>query len=742
MIKSISIQGYKSFHPTQAVTIPIAVDKQQPVFFYGLNGAGKTAIGEVIEGRAAGDARFQNCRVEVTQGGPFRYMVYNHHFVQKVIGEAEGMPGIFTLGELDTTTLREIEDKERQLREIAEEREAIAQDNLRLQPLIDTAHKAALDEVWTVYQAHDGGTFDEFLNTYGRGKQKFFDDLWRYRTDDTEVLDTLETLAQRLSDVSGTEERKSTFKFSLDEFEAIGSDPLWNERIEISGDSRLAPLIEKLENSDWVSSGRKYVQEDQCPFCQEDLPSDFIDELSKIFDGDRQAKITSIQAKLDRYVAAADTLEDQVKDALDEPLSSQTSLAGAWHVVSTQLTSNISKMRWKLDHPSDGVVIEALTLIPLQDALAALNARIETFNDRIRNREAERQAIKEMFWKVMCRDRAGAYKTYHAMLEPLKKQKGDNLTKELAAEIKHKEIGARLAELRKNQEGVGASVEAINARLKSLGIQAFSIALKDNESSLYRLQRPNNEGGDTQTLSEGEKTLISFLYFMELLKGAPERGQQVVQGQTIVVIDDPISSLSHNYVYDIATIICAELIKPPGGPKVRQIIVLTHSLFFLHELVGQVAVRDLAKVANYCQLFRVVKGEHSKVVPLVARDFANDYDALWQVIRDAKDDLVPQQVVPNTMRCILETFFAFTGKTQQIEDILLEMSNADRSFVPLARYLNRGSHKDAVNQVGVDWSMFNLDYYLDKLEKVFIAAGHPEHFNMKMGLRDNQAAAA
>ncbi|MBD9437344.1 AAA family ATPase [Pseudoxanthomonas sp. PXM03] len=742
MIKSISIQGYKSFHPTQAVTIPIAVDKQQPVFIYGLNGAGKTAIGEVIDGRASGDARFQHCKVEATQGGPFRYMVYNHHFVQRVIGEAEGMPGIFTLGELDTAVLREIEDKERQLGEIGAEREAITQDNLRLQPLIDTASKAALEEVWTVYQDHDGGTFDEFITGYGRGKQKFFDDLWRYRTDDTEVLDTLEVLAQRLSDVSGTEERKSTFQFSMGDLEPIGSDPVWKVPIEISGDSRLAPLIERLGNADWVGTGRPYMRDDQCPFCQEGLPADFTGELAKLLDGDRQTKIDGLQAKVDRYVAAAEVLEAQVKAAMDEPLSTQTSLKGAWHVVHVGLISNIVSMRAKLARPSDAVVIDALHLMPLRDALTALNARIETFNERILNREAERQAIKEMFWKVMCRDRAGAYKTYHTMLEPLTKRKSDNWTKEMAADIKQKELGARLTKLRQNQEGVGASVEAINARLKSLGIQSFSIALKDNESNLYRLQRPNNEGSDPHTLSEGEKTLISFLYFIELLKGASERGQRVVQGQTIVVIDDPISSLSHNYVYDIATIICAELIKPPGGRKVRQIIVLTHSLFFLHELVGQVAVRDLAKAANHCQLFRVVKGEHSKVVPLLARDFANDYDALWQVIRDAKDGNVPQQVVPNTMRCILETFFAFTGKTKQIEDILLEMSNADRTFVPLARYLNRGSHKDAVNQVGVDWSMFNLDYYLDKLEKVFVAAGHDEHFGMKMGQGDNQATAA
>lgn len=277
---------------------------------------------------------------------------------------------------------------------------------------------------------------------------------------------------------------------------------------------------------------------------------------------------------------------------------------------------------------------------------------------------------------------------------------------------------------------------SINERLKALGIDSFSIARKPGEGSLYCLERPAHGESSAQSLSEGEKTLISFLYFIELLKGSREQGAAVDIGRTIVVIDDPVSSLSHNFVYDIASMICHELIKPPGGQKLRQIIVLTHNLFFLHELVYQIAGRNLAKAGDKCQLMRVVKSEHSHVVPMDARDFANDYDALWHVMQDAKAGLVRIQVVPNTMRCILENFFAFTGNTKQFEEILQQLSAEDGAFRPLEHFLNRGSHRDETNIAHVDWSQFDIAYYLAKLEAVFQAAGHPDHYRLKMGLTE------
>ncbi|MCQ9617930.1 AAA family ATPase [Paenalcaligenes niemegkensis] len=241
MIKNIVIQGYKSFHPISPVTISLETATQKPVFFYGLNGAGKTAIGEVIHGRSIDDAKFHACRVETTQGGPFRYVVYNHHFVHSMISEAEGMPGIFTIGKLDTETQQQIEEHERLLQETRGVRETAQREITRINNELATALNDAKEEVWTVYKAHDKGTFDSFLTGYGRGVQKYFDDLRKFETPNDEALDNLDNLAKRLTDISGDEMSKGTHQLGLDMFLTIEEDTIWQERVEVSGESRLAP---------------------------------------------------------------------------------------------------------------------------------------------------------------------------------------------------------------------------------------------------------------------------------------------------------------------------------------------------------------------------------------------------------------------------------------------------------------------------------------------------------------------
>lgn len=736
MIKSITIPNYKSFDAVPPKPIVLDVANQKPVFFYGRNGAGKTAIGEVICGCAAEDALFRNCKVDVTQGGPFRFHVYNHNFIRQVIGEPAGMPGIFTIGELDTATQKTIEEQEALLQAIDAERLAIQSDLDSLDAQLTTALTTAREEVWTAYKAQDKGVFDAFITGYGRDKQKFFDDLRTYETADDAVLADLAMLEKRLRDVSGTETAKATHQVALGTFAPVENDTIWKQRIEVSGKSRLAPLIEKLGNGDWVSQGCAYVHDDQCPFCQQGLPHDFTAELTRLLDGDRQAKIDSIAGHIRNYDAALQALEAAMAPPLGEPFSSETDLQSAWEAVHAKLKSNLTTMRLKQQKPGEAVDLAETDVEPLRVAMAKLNTRINEFNQRIRDRAGERDAVKKLFWQNMCRSKVTVYRTYDTVTAPLRAKRATAETDGRDAATRRTACINALADLRKRQEGVDASVDAINERLGNLGIDSFTIAKKDGTGSLYCLKRPHQDESNTESLSEGEKTLISFLYFMELLKGSAQQGAVVDVRKTIVVIDDPISSLSHNFVYDVATIICQELIRPPGGQQVRQVIVLTHSLFFLHELTYQLGGSNLEKAADKCQLLRVVKGTHSQVETMNARDFANDYDALWQIIRDAQKGIVPTLVVPNTMRCILESFFAFTGAHGQFEDILKRLSDGDATFKPLERYLNRGAHRDSVNAMNIDWGQFSTDYYLTKLQAVFTEAGYPEHYRMKMGLPD------
>ncbi|AST67247.1 hypothetical protein BFG07_00105 [Kosakonia cowanii] len=63
-----------------------------------------------------------------------------------------------------------------------------------------------------------------------------------------------------------------------------------------------------------------------------------------------------------------------------------------------------------------------------------------------------------------------------------------------------------------------------------------------------------------KTLSEGEKTLITFLYFLELCDGRLDSDNEDNK-EKLIVIDDPISSLSHDYIYEISSLIHHRIIK-------------------------------------------------------------------------------------------------------------------------------------------------------------------------------------
>ncbi|MFD2879946.1 AAA family ATPase [Paenibacillus rhizoplanae] len=56
------------------------------------------------------------------------------------------------------------------------------------------------------------------------------------------------------------------------------------------------------------------------------------------------------------------------------------------------------------------------------------------------------------------------------------------------------------------------------------------------------------DGKDAKdTLSEGEKTFITFLYFYQLLKGSNDISE--IMTDKVVVIDDPISILDSSVLF-------------------------------------------------------------------------------------------------------------------------------------------------------------------------------------------------
>lgn len=732
MLKKISISNYKSFHPTEAVEIEFDTSTRKPVFFYGLNGAGKSSIGEVIHGWGEKSQDFAHCAVETAGQGAYRPVVYNSDFVERVIGSVAGMPGIFTLGELDTQSQKKIEEIKPKIAVIEARREELKELTESVTKSLTAAKETALAEVWKAHTAHSGGELQLLMQGYGNSKQKFFDALKTIQVAEDEKLDTIENLKKRLAEASGTEPQKSTLSLNIQGFQAIEQDAIWQERIAVSGQSKLAPLIEKWGNSDWVNKGREFAHDPECPFCQQAMPHDLLAEFSKLLDGDRQEKIDHIQSLAQRYETAISALDTSFNQALQEPIANEDpELTSVWSALKLAFQSNLTAMKAKLEKPSEPAIIAESNLSDLRDKIAVINQQISAFNQRISDRDAEKRRIKAEFWKILRRDRAAAFSTYDAMTAPLLNQKAEHEKEDRKLESQLEALNAMLTGLRQKQTGVDAAIIAINRRLSNMGISAFSIARKSDQESLYCLKRQGQNSGELKSLSEGEKTLISFLYYMELLKGSVKEGEMFPLDKTIVVIDDPISSLSVNYVFDIAAVICKELIAPTGGQKVRQVIALTHNLFFLHELMKQLSATDKN---NKCQLFRVTKNPHTQVSPMKSSDLMNDYDALWFILREARDQQLPAHIVPNTMRCILEHFFSFNNKGEEFKAALGRMEQQDSQFVALARFLDRGSHKDGINFSVMDYADYDLTYYLEKFKIVFDEAGFPQHYEARMGV--------
>ena len=266
--------------------------------------------------------------------------------------------------------------------------------------------------------------------------------------------------------------------------------------------------------------------------------------------------------------------------------------------------------------------------------------------------------------------------------------------------------------------GIDSALDAINNRLKSIGLDSLEL-VKHNDGT-YCIHRGGETDGIYHSLSEGEKTLITLVYFIELVKGDINKdGCTTPKNEKTIVIDDPISSLSSNYIYDVATMIHKDIFEENYG----QSIILTHNLFFYHELLKQSESNKFEKLYD---LYRVKKDEYSNIHSLGKDEIKNDYELYWLAIKSFNETDVWSPLIPNAMRNILEHYFSFVHKNDKLHKVMSELEKTDHQFKVLYRYLNRSSHSDAINIS--DFSIGDSQRFMDIFKKIFKETGDEEHY--------------
>lgn len=188
----------------------------------------------------------------------------------------------------------------------------------------------------------------------------------------------------------------------------------------------------------------------------------------------------------------------------------------------------------------------------------------------------------------------------------------------------------------------------------------------------------------------------------------------------IVVIDDPISSLSHIYIFNIGRLIHNEFLRTE---KYEQIFVLTHSLYFFYELTN---TNHTQREATQ-KLFRLSKNASGSFFEKMKyEEIQNDYQAYWLIVKDKGQ---APALIANCMRNIIEYFFNFVEKLD-FPQVFQKPEMQEIRFLAFNRYMNRESHSKGQNIF--DIKEFDYDSFRDAFKKVFEIEGYIEHYEKMM----------
>ncbi|MCB0490641.1 MAG: AAA family ATPase, partial [Cyclobacteriaceae bacterium] len=554
---------------------------------YGLNGTGKSTISNFLY--EPHDLAFAQCRKTPEQSAPI--LVYNQKFIRDNFFVADSLKGIFSLSKENAAAEQKIAEATKKQSELEQSLQSKRSAKEHVNHEFLEQKQNAVEEVWNIKKTYTGGdrVLEYCLEGLKGQKEKLFAHLQGITKPTEEPDKTIQVLRKEVEALKGGDAQPQQRMDSLT-FQAhvVESDPIFGKSILGNTDSEVAALIEQLGNSDWVKQGLAYLPDDglggsqvQCPFCQEStISAKFVDSVKSYFDASYQKQLDALDELSKRYRAAIEALP-VLSTFTDHPFAQErkSGISDKYQLATSALRANVGKIEEKIKSPKAPVSLSDTTdaLTDFNKEVIAINILIDEYNKRLQNREATLAKLNDEFWQLM----RWQYDQTISRFDQDRQSTNQKL-KDLDAEIANinselAKVREQITEAQKQTVNVDAAVDAINAGLLDLGIDGFSV--KKHSENLYRIVRAGDSMDAFHSLSEGEKMMISFLYFCELCKGKSSADD--IHTQRIVVIDDPISSLSHVYIFNVGQLIRTVFFR---DDRFCQVFVLTHSLYFFYEL--------------------------------------------------------------------------------------------------------------------------------------------------------------
>lgn len=335
-------------------------------------------------------------------------------------------------------------------------------------------------------------------------------------------------------------------------------------------------LIEHGDIRSWVEAGlglHKRHDTNQCEFCGNIITEERSKRLEAHFNDDYKAfqdRLVKADSWLsDQYIqaptlpAASDFYEELKKEYseactdLGKATSDLNEEMSAWHTVLKEKTENPLETSLAVE------AIKESSIKAFNDAMAAISATVGKHNHKSANFKEETDKAKKKLELHYATTEVKDFDYHDKKSEISARATANNALK---TTINNRNAEIRTLEESLSNEGLGA--DQFNESLhKFLGRSEITLHFNPVKKG-YEILR-NDSDLVEGNLSEGEKTAIAFVYFITKLKENDNRMED-----TIVVVDDPVSSFDSNHLFHAYSFLRSNC------DKAKQLFVFTHNFTY------------------------------------------------------------------------------------------------------------------------------------------------------------------
>jgi wobble nucleotide-excising tRNase len=414
--------------------------------------------------------------------------------------------------------------------------------------------------------------------------------------------------------------------------------------------------VERLKKNrtveDWVRAGLPLHSKGQnCEFCGSEITDERWAELQGHFSRAYQELHTLMQSHLAAVSGRGCNISfhDDAKifpDIKAQYVAAKSDAVNAELQINSQLFAFSESLRRKIQD-LESVEILKLDLShakQLRNAVRRCNEVISAHNIKVASADQVRQTARTKI-------------TNHFAAEYVSSSDYRG-TKDRIAELKTKagragrivtRIGVVISQVETEIKNASIAPQKINDRLKILMADDNIEAVKVSETD-FEFRR---DGQRATNMSEGERTAVSFAYFLAKLE---EGGLNLAE--LVIVLDDPVCSFDSNHIFAVYSIVERNL------SVAKQLIVLTHNADFFGLVKDWMKSRD----KSFYMVNRLLSPKldwYSTITPLprLLEKFKSDYLYTYYCLKAIDDDPSPSLEnmcgVPNTLRRLLETYLGF-----------------------------------------------------------------------------------